>query len=42
VESFAIKWDLFVLTAEAISWLFVANIHNDAFISSVVFANIFM
>jgi hypothetical protein len=42
VESFAIRWDLLTFTAEAISWLFVANTHSDALISSVVVANVVM
>ena len=42
VESLAIMWDRLILTAVAISWLLVANTHNDTLISSVVFANVTM
>jgi hypothetical protein len=42
VESLAIRWDLFIFTAVAISWLLVAKTHSDALISSAVFANVTM
>jgi hypothetical protein len=40
VASFAIMWERFVFTALAMSWHFVANVHRDDFISSIVVARV--
>jgi hypothetical protein len=42
VLALAIKWDLFVLTAFAMSRFLFARVHSVAFISSVVFATVTM